>query len=274
MPSNVSDTGKAPPYPPIPERLRLARRPRAEPIPQIQTFPRHSPDIPQTFPRHSPDTRSTAWRGLAEIAHHHVEVCRRHKGWADRFMEAHRTGVVSNELFRRWEKKWTQSSTASAHQRKTGEKKEFVRDQLALDREMDAAIQSAQATRIEATTGRIEATVNEAKDKVDKICAKVCPEVITQEGDIEAGIPAMTPQQAKQEYEVRKIHHRFEQDRMKVLKPLAAQSDKMHASSRKGPAVLKTLKVTNADTTLPVDVEPEMTVGMLKTLCLHKFGYD
>jgi hypothetical protein len=33
------------------------------------------------------------------------------------------------------------------------------------------------------------------------------------------------------------------------------------------------LKVAHADTTLPIDVEPEMTVGMLKKICLRKFGY-
>ena len=113
------------------------------------------------------------------------------------------TGDLEPKIFEAWDK--------CHDRRRVGIKKNTSKNtrDLILHAEAGAyerlvkALDSTAHRRIEANTERIEATVeetlgtlNETKEKVDKILAKVCPEVIIHEGDIEAGIAAMTPQQA------------------------------------------------------------------------------
>jgi hypothetical protein len=102
-----------------------------------------------------------------------VVVSNRAKGWDQRFKDAHTSSVIPDDLFQRWEKKRTQANTASTVQRASGKKAEFVRGQLALEREMDACIDRAQATRIEATGDDTNARVKAIEKTLESLAVQL-----------------------------------------------------------------------------------------------------
>ena len=111
--------------------------------------------------------QATAQRGSADIENRHVSS--RGKGWDERFKTARAMHIDGFEdVYAKWEKKRKQAKNPSAAQQKNGKREQFVKEQLALERRMDAIIDWDRGARLEKKTDDIKSDTGAIRAKQEE----------------------------------------------------------------------------------------------------------
>lgn len=170
-------------------------------------------------------------------------------GWDLRFKDGLSKSDIEASLYNRWEAKRRQAKYRNGVQRKSGTKTKYELEQRALEQQMDAAIQNALTTRIE-TTGldtnakvtKMAKQLNAHTVMLERIDNKINPEVYISKEAAAYGVEQMKPEQAKAEWEQRKLARGIDQFRNNLLRPLAKQAEN-HQSTKKKDSTMKEIKL-------------------------------
>jgi hypothetical protein len=114
-------------------------------------------------------------------------------------------------------------------------------------------------------------TCDDTNARVTKILGKVCPDVITTKEGVTKCIDEMTPEEARSELSTLRVHHRFEQERMNLLRPKAQQCE--NTERRQPDKTLREIKVRygrGSATVLPAG--PDTQIHELKSRITAAFG--
>ena len=163
------------------------------------------------------------------------------KGWDERFKTARAMHIDGFEdVYAKWEKKRKQAKNPSAAQQKNGKKEQFVKEQLALERRMDAIIDWDRGARLEKKTDdiKIDTGAIRAKQEEDsKLIRGLADQLETDRGTMNkfdrvnsgAALPDRLPDQTARERlaivygEIRRLQSEGKNLRPEVAAELRAQ---------------------------------------------------
>jgi hypothetical protein len=133
------------------------------------------------------------------------------------------------------------------------------------------AVQAARGARIEESVEHISEQLERLEEMVTVVHGVMSREPLSKDAPVTGDDEEILKEAADL-----RIGLRARQERLNVLRPIAKgiEQRKKGDKAHKKDTTLKTLKVIHADTTLPIGVTPEMTIAMLKVVCLEKFAYD